>query len=295
MAVRKTTEQESAQHVTWQETYSVRMSDHKQVRLSVLRKVWAHEATSIHVTGRRQFLHPERLLGIEGYARKHKSRGIEAGNEAGAVTLDFLKEKVYASCTTIKPEKLDIVNKTEAVLIWALAVLKLLTVEIADEVDSRLPTEPLIHTNCGVVGLKVSNVDHQAHVESETELLKFVEKVNAQQMVQQVNRMLKKVRESINTKFVREWFDKIFVLWQVVVLCGPDGKRHTVVIDNLLQSLDNSMEIFELMSQKEIPKRRSVLSRIHPRRRKRSCLLRRKRIRQRRSPTPKRSCLKGPR
>jgi len=63
--------------------------------------------------------------------------------------------------------------------------------------DSRLPTEPVIHNNRGVVGLKVSYVDrdHQAHVEPETELLKYVEKVNAQQMVQPVNRMLKKVRE----------------------------------------------------------------------------------------------------
>jgi len=45
------------------------------------------------------------------------------------------------------------------------------------------------------VGLKVSYVDYQAHVEPETELLKYVEKVNAQQMVQQVNHMLKRVRE----------------------------------------------------------------------------------------------------
>jgi len=212
MAVRKTTEQESAQHVTRQETYSeLRMSDHKQARPSVLRKVWAHAATSIHVIGRCQFLHPERLLGIEGYARKHKSRGVEAGNEVGAVTFGFLKKKVYVSCTTTKPGKIDTANKTEAVLMWALAVFELSTVEIADEVDSRLPTEPLIHNNRGVVGLKVSCVDHQANVEPETELLKFVEKVNAQQMVQQINRMSKKARESINPKFVREWSDRNFV------------------------------------------------------------------------------------
>ena len=79
--------------------------------------------------------------------------------------------------------------------------------------DSRLPTEPVIHNNRGVVGLKVSCVDHQANVEPETELLKFVEKVNAQQMVQQINRMLKKARESINPKFVREWSDRNFLLW----------------------------------------------------------------------------------
>ena len=38
-------------------------------------------------------------------------------------------------------------------------------------------------------------MDHQAHVEPETEFLKYVEKVNARQMVQPVNRMLKDVRE----------------------------------------------------------------------------------------------------
>ena len=48
------------------------------------------------------------------------------------------------------------------------------------------------------------------------------------------------------------------MLWQVVVLCGPDGKRHTLegVIDNLLQSLDSSMEISDLMSQKEVPEKK---------------------------------------
>ena len=48
------------------------------------------------------------------------------------------------------------------------------------------------------------------------------------------------------------------MLWQMVVLCRPDGKRHTLagVIDNLLQSLDSSMEISELMSQKEMPEKR---------------------------------------
>jgi len=48
------------------------------------------------------------------------------------------------------------------------------------------------------------------------------------------------------------------VLLQVVVLCGPDGKRHTLAgtIDNLLQSLDNSMEISELMLQKETPEKK---------------------------------------
>jgi len=33
---------------------------------------------------------------------------------------------------------------------------------IANAVDWGLPTEPLIHNNRGVVGLKVSYVDHQA-------------------------------------------------------------------------------------------------------------------------------------
>jgi len=128
---------------------------------------------------------------------KYKSGGVEAGNETSAVTLNFRKEKGYASCTTTKPEKLETVNKTVAALMRALAVFELLSVEImiADAVDSRLPTEPLIHNNRGVVGLKVSYVDHQAHVDPETKLLKYLEKVNAQQMVQQVNRMLKKVRE----------------------------------------------------------------------------------------------------
>jgi len=111
------------------------------------------------------------------------------------LTLNFRKEKVYASCTTTKPEKLDTVNKTVAALMRALAVFELLRVEIADAVHSRLPTEPLTHNNRGVVWLKESYVDHQAHVEPETELLKYVEKSNAQQMVQQVNRMLKKVKE----------------------------------------------------------------------------------------------------
>ena len=36
MAVRKATEKESAQHVPWQEKYSVRMPDHKEVVSSVL-------------------------------------------------------------------------------------------------------------------------------------------------------------------------------------------------------------------------------------------------------------------
>jgi hypothetical protein len=107
-------------------------------------------------------------------------------------------------------------------------VFELLTVDIVDAADLRFPTEPLIHNNRGVVGLKVSYVDHQAHVELQTELLKYVEKVNAQQMVQQVNCMLKKVREVDSPKFVREWSDRNFVLWQVVVLCGPDGRRYTL-------------------------------------------------------------------
>jgi len=70
--------------------------------------------------------------------------------------------------------------------------------------------------------------------------------------------MLKKVREVNSPKFVREWSDRNFVLWQVVVLCGPDGKRYTLAgaIDNLLQSLDNSMEIDELLSQKETPEKK---------------------------------------
>jgi len=51
------------------------------------------------------------------------------------------------------------------------------------------------------------------------------------------------------------------VLWQMVVLCRPDGKRHTLagVIDNLLQSLDSSMEISELMSKKEAPKKKKCV------------------------------------
>ena len=62
----------------------------------------------------------------------------------------------------------------------------------------------------------------------------------------------------INPKFVREWSDRSVVLWQVVVLCGPDGKRHMLAgaIDNLCQTLDNSMEISELMSQKETPEKK---------------------------------------
>jgi len=47
-------------------------------------------------------------------------------------------------------------------------------------------------------------------------------------------------------------------LWQVVVLCGPDGKRHTLAgaINNLLQSLDSSMEISGLMLQEETPEKK---------------------------------------
>ena len=58
-----------------------------------------HIATSIHVTGRPQLPHPESLLAVEGYTRKYKSGGVEAGNETGVVTLNFCKEKVYALCT----------------------------------------------------------------------------------------------------------------------------------------------------------------------------------------------------
>jgi len=49
-----------------------------------------------------------------------------------------------------------------------------------------------------------------------------------------------------------------FVLWQVVVLCGPDGRRYTLagVIDNVLQSLDSSMEISKYMSQRETPEKK---------------------------------------
>jgi len=94
-----------------------------------------------------------------------------------------------------KTEKLDTVNKAVAALMRALAVFELLNADIVDAVDSRFPTESIIHNNRGVVGLKVSYVDHQAHVELQTELLQYVEKLNAQQMVQKVNRMLKKVRE----------------------------------------------------------------------------------------------------
>jgi len=75
MAVCKAIEEESAQHMVWQEKFSARMPDHKQVGLSVLQTVWAHAATSIHVTGHPQLPHPESLLGVEGYARKYKSRG----------------------------------------------------------------------------------------------------------------------------------------------------------------------------------------------------------------------------
>ena len=131
--------------------------------------------TGFHVTGHPQLPHPESLLGVEGYTCKYKSRGVEADNEARAVTLNFCKEKVDASSTTTKPEKLDTANKAVAASMWTLAVFELLTVEIASAVDSRLPTEPLIHNNRGFVGLKVSYVDYQAHVEPETELLKYVE------------------------------------------------------------------------------------------------------------------------
>jgi len=117
------------------------------------------------VTGRPQLPHPESSLGVEGYACKHKSGGVEADNKTGAVTLNFRKEKVYASCTTTKPEKIVTVNKTVAALMRALAEFELLSVEIADAVHLRLPTEPLIHNNRGVVGLKVSYVDHKAHAE----------------------------------------------------------------------------------------------------------------------------------
>ena len=39
------------------------------------------------------------------------------------------------------------------------------------------------------------------------------------------------------------------------MFCGPGRKRYTLAgtIDNLLRSLDNSMEIAELLSQKETP------------------------------------------
>jgi len=123
------------------------MPDHKQVVSSVLWKVWAYMVTGIHMTGHPQLPHPESLLGAEGYTRKYKSRGVEADNEASAVTLNFRKEKVYASSTTTKPDKLDTANKAVAALMRTLAVFELLTVEIASAVDSRLPTEPLIHNN----------------------------------------------------------------------------------------------------------------------------------------------------
>ena len=69
----------------------------------MFRKVWAHVATGMNVTGCPQFPHPESLLGVVGYTRKYKSGGVEAGNEAGAgLTIDFRKEKMYASSTTTK-------------------------------------------------------------------------------------------------------------------------------------------------------------------------------------------------
>jgi len=119
VAVRKAidSEKESAQHVARLEKYSVRMPDHEQVALSVFQKVWAHVATDMNVAGCPQFPHPESLLGVEGYTRKYKSGGVEAGNEAGAgLTINFRKEKVYASSTTTQPEKLDTANKAVAAL-----------------------------------------------------------------------------------------------------------------------------------------------------------------------------------
>jgi len=160
IAVRKATEKESMQDKAWLEKYSMRMPDHQQVATPVFRKVWAQVATGIHVTGCPQFPPQESLLGVEGYTRKYKSGGGETRNEAGAVTLNFCKEKVYASSTMTKPEKLGTANKTVAALMRVLAVFELLTVEIVDAVDSRFPTEPLIHNNRGVVGSKVSYVDY---------------------------------------------------------------------------------------------------------------------------------------
>jgi len=71
---------------------------------------------------------PREFVGCRGVCSKYKSRGVEAGNEAGAVTLNFRKEKMYASSTTTKPEKLDTENKKAAALMRALAVFELFTV-----------------------------------------------------------------------------------------------------------------------------------------------------------------------
>ena len=53
---------------------------------------------------------------------------------------------------TTKLEKLDTPNKTVATLIQALAVFELLSLEIADTVHLRLPTEPSFTTTRGLWG-----------------------------------------------------------------------------------------------------------------------------------------------
>jgi len=117
--------------------------------------VWAQVATGIQVTGCPQFPHPESLLGVEGYTCKYKSGGGEASNEAGAVTLNFCKEKLYASSTTTKPEKLLTANKAVAALMRALAVFELLTVENRGcsgfALSHRAP-HPQQPWSCGVKG-----------------------------------------------------------------------------------------------------------------------------------------------
>jgi len=160
--VRQDTEKESAHHKAWVEKFSVRMSDNQQVAVPVFRKVWAQVATDIQVTGCPQFPHPETLLGVEGYTRKYKSGGGESSNDTGVVTLNFCKEKVYASSTTTKPEKVSHSKQDSCRVDACGVVFELLTVEIVQTVDSRFSIETLIHNNRGVVGSKVSYVDHQA-------------------------------------------------------------------------------------------------------------------------------------
>ena len=138
------------------------------------------------------------LLGVKGYTRKYKAGGVEVRNKPGAgVTIHFRKEKVYALTTASKAEKLDTMEKEVPALMCALAVFALLTVDVKDAVDSRFPTVPLLHNNRGVVGPKIYYVDCQVHVELQTELLKYVEKVNTEKMAETVNRRLKKVRNVI--------------------------------------------------------------------------------------------------
>lgn len=71
-------------------------------------------------------------------------------------------------------------------LMCALAVFALLKVDLKDLTDSRFLTVPLLHNNHGVMGAKIYYVDHQTHAELQTELSKYVERVNVEQMTQTV-------------------------------------------------------------------------------------------------------------